>query len=524
MTVYYNEIDLYCADWLQNLMDAGHIAPGVIDTRSIEDVTPAELAGYTQCHFFAGIGVWSLALRASGWPDSRPAWTGSCPCQPFSAAGKGAGFDDERHLWPAWQHLIAQCRPSVVFGEQVASKAVDAWIDLVHADMEGMGYAFGGIAFPSAGVGAPHIRDRTFWVGDSVRERQPRPGIVERPLHPTSPQDREIDRTIHVGGRSGLVGLADSDSGQCDGFAIVRGHERNGKDAGRSQGIGSTAACGDVCGMADADGGIDSAISARADQRGLPQSDGCCAEEQHATGPTNGFWRSADWLGCTDGKWRPVEARVQQMADGHPLRVGPMCPVLGKKVEEVMNEAAKGLQKEADSMLREVRNCVGSEDIFGWRGGVFGVHEAQILLSYLLQYARKERGEPDAEDGPGPRLGAERDVRVLWKRGPSGDSPCQRGLDRWSLRELADSLRALSSAVARFASEAGYPNLYADAAASFPLGELLYPDSLGELRPKARAARLKGYGNAINAQAAQAFIESYCEARGLILAELQAVA
>jgi len=165
---YYNEIDLNAAQWLRNLIAAGHIADGVIDTRSIEDVQPDDLRGFTQCHFFAGIGVWSYALRRAGWTDDRPVWTGSCPCQPFSAAGAGDGFADERHLWPAFCHLIAECNPSVVFGEQVASKAVDPWVDLVHADLEALGYAFGCIAFPSASVGAPHIRDRLYWVADSI--------------------------------------------------------------------------------------------------------------------------------------------------------------------------------------------------------------------------------------------------------------------------------------------------------------------------------------------------------------------
>jgi DNA (cytosine-5)-methyltransferase 1 len=164
---YYNEIDPYAAQWLRNLIEAGHIAPGIVDESSIEDVKPNELLGYTQCHFFAGIGIWSLALRNAGWPDNRPVWTGSCPCQPFSAAGAGSGLADERHLWPAFNHLIAQCRPPVVFGEQVASKAVEPWIDLVHADLEALGYAFGGVPFPSAGVGAPHIRDRLYWVADA---------------------------------------------------------------------------------------------------------------------------------------------------------------------------------------------------------------------------------------------------------------------------------------------------------------------------------------------------------------------
>ena len=77
MAAYYNEIDPHAAQHLRNLIDAGHIAPGVVDTRSIEDVTPNDLIGFNQCHFFAGIGGWSLALRRAGWPDSRPAWTAS---------------------------------------------------------------------------------------------------------------------------------------------------------------------------------------------------------------------------------------------------------------------------------------------------------------------------------------------------------------------------------------------------------------------------------------------------------------
>lgn len=167
MVAYYNEIDPYAAQWLRNLIEAGHIAPGIVDERSIEDIKPSDLAGYTQVHFFAGIGVWSLALRRGGWLDDRPVWTGSCPCQPFSTAGAGAGFADERHLWPSMFHLIEQCKPTVVFGEQVASKDANPWIDLVQADLEAVGYEVGAVAFPACGVGAPHKRDRMYWVADS---------------------------------------------------------------------------------------------------------------------------------------------------------------------------------------------------------------------------------------------------------------------------------------------------------------------------------------------------------------------
>ena len=168
MANYYNEIDPYAAQWLRNLIDAKQIAPGDVDTRSIVDVRADDLKGYTQCHFFAGIGVWSHALRQSGWPDSRPVWTGSCPCQPFSAAGNQKGTADERHLWPVWFNLIRERRPPVIFGEQVEAAVNHGWLDLVQTDLEGEDYACGAVGIPAAGVGAPHIRQRLWFVADNT--------------------------------------------------------------------------------------------------------------------------------------------------------------------------------------------------------------------------------------------------------------------------------------------------------------------------------------------------------------------
>lgn len=164
MIAYYNEIDPYAAAWLRNLIAAGHIAPGDVDERSIVDVQPDDLKGYTQCHFFAGIGGWSLAARLAGWPDDRELWTGSCPCQPFSVAGNQKGFDDPRHLWPQFFRLIEKRCPPVVFGEQVASAA--EWLANVRSDMETLDYAVGAIPVEAASAGADHLRDRFWFVAD----------------------------------------------------------------------------------------------------------------------------------------------------------------------------------------------------------------------------------------------------------------------------------------------------------------------------------------------------------------------
>lgn len=173
-TAYYNEIDAYAAQWLRNLIAAGHIAPGDVDERSIADVRPDDLRGYVQCHFFAGIGGWSYAARLAGWPDERPLWTGSCPCQPFSVAGKQEGQADERHLWPAFFDLIRACRPDVVMGEQVAAAVKHGWLDGAFSDLEAIGYACRAAIVSASAVNAFHRRDRLWFVADAERDEQPR--------------------------------------------------------------------------------------------------------------------------------------------------------------------------------------------------------------------------------------------------------------------------------------------------------------------------------------------------------------
>jgi DNA (cytosine-5)-methyltransferase 1 len=190
-SVYYNEIDPYCCAWLRNLIAAGHLPAGDVDDRSIEDITPNDVRGYTQCHFFAGIGGWPYALRLAGWPDSRPAWTGSCPCQPFSQAGKGLGVADKRHLWPAFAHLIRHGSPAIVFGEQVASKAGREWLAGVRADLEGMAYAVGCADLCAASVASPHIRQRLYWVADTDGRYASPEGLQRGREHGQRPEDHQ---------------------------------------------------------------------------------------------------------------------------------------------------------------------------------------------------------------------------------------------------------------------------------------------------------------------------------------------
>lgn len=352
MTAYYNEIDPYAAEWLRNLIAAGHIAPGDVDTRDIRDVRPSDLRGYTQCHFFAGVGVWSYSLRRAGWSDDRPVWTGSCPCQPFSPAGAGLGFSDERHLWPHWHWLISECRPAIILGEQVASKDADPWIDLVHDDLEALGYAVGAVPFPSAGVGAPHIRDRLYWVAHANTAGQRASPAQRRKAH------RSTESAGIASASGGLGWLADTERSNCGCEASAADHI--GKEAYRSTdwagGRGSSlvglayscsqrvCACG--CGSA---GSTSCALQGGDGQRQWVRADAGATYDaaSAAAGPTNGHWRAADWLLCRDGKWRPVEPGTFPLAHGAPARVGRL-----RAYGNAINASA------AEAFIRSVRESI----------------------------------------------------------------------------------------------------------------------------------------------------------------------
>jgi DNA (cytosine-5)-methyltransferase 1 len=316
MAAYYNEIDPYAAQWLRNLIAAGHIAPGDVDERSINDVKADDLKNYTQCHFFAGIGVWSYALRLAGWPDDRPVWTGSCPCQSFSAAGNQQGTADDRHLWPVWSELIRQRKPAVVFGEQVEAAIRHGWLDLVQADLEGIGYAFAAAGIPAAGFGAPHIRQRLWFVAESNQLQSEqfarsgaRPGVAEGAGSCGEPARSGTPRRLGNNNNKGL-------EGHCGGHQAEGGWDgavRSVAAAGESGGVAYTTSeqcnAGRIGTTSDESGTVERSARLRPAGEERPR-------------PTNGHWRDADWLHCRDGKWRPVEPGTFPLAHGAASRVG----------------------------------------------------------------------------------------------------------------------------------------------------------------------------------------------------------
>lgn len=348
MSVLYNEIDHGAAAALQAVMEDGLIPAGRLDTRSIKDFTAHDFEGVHQFHTFAGAGGWAYAARLAGWPDWLPIWSGSCPCQPFSQAGKGGGVDDERHLWPDFFRVICAARPPVVVGEQVAGKAGLAWFDGVRADLAAAGYACRVVDVPAASVDAPHIRQRLYWIAirsDLLADAESidgwrgpeRQGDGEEPAqgdggyghgsvaygngarsHAAS-QPGVRGGEEGAGARHGEPERRDAPGGVL-GHSIepgLEGHARHDDGArGRTQPGRSTAPADGGNGALDDRGGV-----------GIRQQDEALCpgrEPSHAANAAarNGsFYSDYEWIICHDGKSRRAQSGIRLLVDGVRGRV-----------------------------------------------------------------------------------------------------------------------------------------------------------------------------------------------------------
>jgi len=332
-SIFANEIEPFAAEWLANLGKETHV-----DTRSITQVLPADVVGFRRVHFFAGIGGWELALQLAGWPEDEEIWTGSCPCQPFSVAGKRGGTADERHLWPEFFRLVRACRPRWAMGEQVSSKDGLAWLGGVFADLEAEGYTCWAVDTCAAGVGAPHIRQRLYWVAYAAAPKGRNPGIVEQQK---GDRVREVSRQgtgkRKLGSNSPTRGLAKPNGPivqrvastgeqslheQGGGVDRLEHAPSDGREQGRAEPNGRSVASG--CGI----GGMGQPDSTRR-KSGKPASE---AARHRDTTLATGPWSDAAIIHCRDGKSRPIspESGDEPLAYGIPLKAGHIVAALGE--------------------------------------------------------------------------------------------------------------------------------------------------------------------------------------------------
>jgi DNA (cytosine-5)-methyltransferase 1 len=482
MTAYYNEIEPYCVAWLKNLIHEGLIADGYVDERSIVEVTAGDLAGFSQCHFFAGIGGWSYAARLAGWPDDRPLWSASCPCQPFSVAGKGAAQADARHLWPEAARLVRARRPPVLVGEQVAAAVGKSWLDGVRADLEGVGYAVRGVVVPACSVNAPHRRDRLWFVADANGDRSGAGRGDDGEVRSLSEAQRQPEHGAAVS-RRGCPQHDDGDVADADG-ARSQILPREPGDA-RAE---CAAAIGDGWGGA---GALANSNSSLHDGRGNVGSRG---RNEY---PDGSAWSRHEWLLGADGKARRVEPGIRLLVDGSATVLARMRAIEASALEEIIGYGdACGC--DADEVLRMVRSIVCAAA--NWQAAPVGVreqlHAPSLLLDFLLciEAARNRASKRSGFEEASAEI-RRRIVLGVRNNGTSPGGPSRQWhCDGQRSEQSSDALLALSLVLARLAETYRTEARNANAASD-------------------RVAKLRAFGNAIVPQVAAEVLKAYLDCR-----------
>jgi DNA (cytosine-5)-methyltransferase 1 len=346
---YYNEIDLKACAWLRQLIKNGLIMDGEVDERSIIDVQASDLVGFCRQHFFSGIGGWDYALKLAGWPQDKPVCTASLPCQPFSVAGAGKGKDDERHLLPHFIELVKQCNFRTIFGEQVPGAIKHGWLDDLCAEMERENYAVGSIILSAAGAGAPHIRQRLYWVANRVVYA--RSATSERNTGSFLGEETEIsvkDRDINGDMRVGLADASEvdrmADSKQpslherCE-SGLQRGRTTNTEQTGLGGRMGNT----EHNGRPTSEKSGSHAASVHDSE---VRKDSTIEFAGASTPGTLSEWTDPDWLYCRDNKYSPIKPGIKPLASGLPKGVGysgdPSEPINADDTQEARVMRLKG--------------------------------------------------------------------------------------------------------------------------------------------------------------------------------------
>jgi len=170
--VGYVEWDSYCQRVLAQRIDDGYLDPAPIFTDVREFVKSGAAAEYR------------------GFADVV---TAGFPCQPFSVAGKRAGADDERNMWPATIDCIRAVRPRFAFLENVPGLLVSGYFGRILGDLAESGYDCRWRILSAAEMGAPHRRQRLWIVAYSERQRR-------------------NSRQVHTGNQSQALSAGQADS------------------------------------------------------------------------------------------------------------------------------------------------------------------------------------------------------------------------------------------------------------------------------------------------------------------------
>jgi DNA-cytosine methyltransferase len=370
--------------------------------------------------------------------------TGGFPCQPFSAAGKRKGRDDDRHLWPEMFRVIQAFRPRWVIGENVRGLInIENGMALqqVFLDLESIGYAVQSFVIPACAVNAPHRRDRIWIVAHAER--------------------------TGAGSVSGEI--ADE-----------------GRRTGENRREGIRQAYGAACSMrttaADRHA-ADSEIGER--EAGL--QDGSKHKNREA-------WEIGG-RGSWQQPWLEVATRLCGISNG-------FSDWMERYFDDVIREEYYGkITKENRAEgLRILREGISSKEVWDKLGRLFQVEEAEVLLSFLRRIETGAERQNDLQSA-GKKNEPGSGMRELWRNASYRYSSCRREHQKQFAGELVGVVPSVPYEVALdIATGWDYLQCAYSASISPAIGKLS--------KSKHREERLKALGNAIVPQVVMPIMEA----------------
>ncbi len=347
--------------------------------------------------------------------------TGGFPCQPYSAAGNRKGTADERHLWPEMLRAIREVEPSYVVGENV--RGLVNWndglvFDEIIADLEALGYEVQPFLLPAVAVGAPHRRDRIWFVayatsgGRKAGAEQPRQACNNGGLD-----------NIRLGnyGRSEQAGLC--------------GIQGSSPDTQRSSSEGQC-----QCGQGQRQpGGCNSGDAANTSHQRLQ---GC--KVNGSTGSVRAQ-RNEQPARCVPPTWQnfPTVSPVRSNYDG----------VSEAMVRNIKSEIYGQIsEKYTDKDLQEVWSILQQKEVQEQIGRLYKIHEPRVLLQTVQLCAT-----PNSEQGGGSAFSektSEDILRRMRKHGGLANTPQGRELEKQFKEQFGDTLPYLSHEIALVTMEA----------------------------------------------------------------------
>ncbi|MDM8174765.1 DNA (cytosine-5-)-methyltransferase [Olivibacter sp. 47] len=397
------------------------------------------------------------------WRGRIDILTGGFPCQPYSAAGKRKGTEDDRHLWPEMLRAIREIEPRWIVGENVFGLV--NWNDglvfeQVQADLENEGYEVQPYILPAVSVDAPHRRDRIWFVAYSQRNddlrTQRRVNGEEKSMEGVDGTEnsstRESSRTDirHNEGGKNVEHVAANSSSARQSFAAEHGFNEESKFIGingygklwtstNSESESSRRKLFEQQGKRKFGGQDSRAVWLAPHPNSYERCEGRLHEDKskEAKRHSGTFDTRNHW-----GTWQdfPTQSPVRQRDDGISSRMVGFVTI--NLYERIINTNKENRIEDLPKVWKEIQ----SKEIWEKIRRLYSLESKEILFQTMQLYTTGYK--PQIQLSPFSEKFCEPVLQYLWKHGEFRRSPQGQELEKQRFGQSTDPLPFLPHEVA----------------------------------------------------------------------------